>query len=327
MKNLTIINAELTRKLLPMPLCIEAMAKAMVAVSASNVVLPPRLITALADPNNFFGLMPGDANELPVYGAKVVSMHPHNPSRGLPTVQGFVTLFDSDTGSPLALVDGGELTAIRTAAASGLATRLLAREDAGSCGIFGTGVQAVTHIDAMAAVRQLETVLVWGRDFTKATEFAAAQAERTGLSVRSTPDPAEAGACDLVCTVTASPEPILLGEWVKSGAHVNLAGAHSLTTREADTRLVAKSRVYVDLMESAKNEGGDVMIPIHEGDLDASHLLGEIGQVIVGELQGRTNETQITLYNSLGITTQDLYAANAVYTQASAQNLGEQVNF
>ena len=262
---LRIINAADVRRLLPMGECIDVMASAMAALSAGTVTVPRRLLAPLSDSSGALLLMPGSSTTLPSYGAKVVSLHPDNPARGFPAVQGFVALFDRDNGTPTALLAGGEITAIRTAAASGLATRLLAREDATRCGIFGTGVQAVSHIDAMLAVRPLEEILIWGRDAGRAAAFAGEQSQRTGKVVRATADPAEAAACPILCTVTGSAEPILKGAWVNSGTHINLVGAHTLSTREADSELIARAALYVDSMESNANEGGDFMIPLKEG--------------------------------------------------------------
>ncbi len=317
-----IVNAEQVRALLPMAECVDAMEPAMIAASTGTVAIPPRLISPLIDESGFFALMPGSSAELGTYGAKVISLHPANPSQGLPAIQGFVTLFDHQTGAPVAIIEGAEVTGIRTAATSGLATRELARPDASSCGVFGNGVQAETHIDAMCAVRPIEEILIWARDPGKARDFAAGQAERTGRVVRVTEDPAEAAACDVVCTVTSSPEPVLNGDWVQPGAHVNLVGAHSLTTREADTELIAKAALYVDLMESCRNEGGDFMIPLKEGAIGEEALVGEIGQLLNGSIPGRADDQQITVYNSLGMTAQDLFAARHVYDRALETGVG-----
>lgn len=325
--SLTIINADLTRRLLPMADCIDVLEPAMIAASDGSVSAPPRLASPLADGSGTMLLMPGSSAALGTYGAKVIGLHPDNPPRGMPSIQGFVTLFDYASGAPLALVEGATVTAVRTAAASGLATRQLAREDASSCGIFGTGTQAATHIEAMCAVRPIDRILLWGRDPARARALAAEQAKLRGLNVQASEDPAEVGACDLVCTVTGSPTPILRGDWVRSGAHVNLVGSHSLTTREADTALLAKSEVFVDLLESACNEGGDVMIPLQAGELSENPIRGEIGRVLSGELAGRGSAAQITLYKSLGIVAQDLFAANHVYHRALELGLGVTIDF
>ena len=322
-----IINAEEVRQLLPMAECIVVMEPAMIAASSGTIAIPPRQFSPLIDESGLFGMMPGSSAELGNYGAKVISLHPDNPAAGRPAIQGFVTLFDHATGAPVAIIEGAEVTAIRTAAASGLATRLLAREAASSCGIFGIGVQAITHIDAMCAVRPISDVVIWGRDSHRTRAFAAEQAKRTGLRVRATEQPEEAAACDLVCTVTGSPEPILKGAWVQPGAHVNLVGAHSLRTRESDSELIARSALYADLMESCRNEGGDFMIPVQEGVIDESAIRGELGQLCQGQLPGRDSDEQITVYKSLGITAQDLFAARHVLNKAIETGAGVEVPF
>jgi ornithine cyclodeaminase len=321
-----IINRKEVERLLPMAACIDVMSDAMRAASAGAVAMPLRLFTPLADNSGSLGLMPGSTLEPPFFGAKVISLRFDNPAKGLPTVQGFVSLFEHGTGTPVALIEGSSVTAIRTAAASGLATRELARRDARTHGVFGTGVQAVTHIDAVACVRDIDRVVVWGRDPEKVRRFAAQQSERTELEVKATDDPAEAAACDVVSTVTAANEPVLGGEWLRPGCHVNLVGVHTPDAREADTEAVRRARVYVDLMESAMNEAGDLLIPIAEGAISKAHILGEIGQVLAGTVPGRTGASDITLYKSLGIVAQDLFAAAHIYARALADGAGVEVD-
>lgn len=276
----------------------------------------------LADDSGSFGLMPGSLLEPPVYGAKVLSLHPDNPSRGLPMIQGFVVLFDHSNGELKALIEGAEVTAIRTAAASGLATRELARRSSSTHGVFGTGVQAATHIDAIAAVRPIEKVLVWGRDYAKAQAFADQQAARTAADIIAVDDPEPAANCDVVSTATAAADPVLRGAWLQPGAHVNLVGAHTATTREADSDALARSSIYVDLLDSAMNEAGDVLIPIQEGRVSASDIVGEIGQLLLGDIKGRADDDQITLYKSVGVVAQDLFAAEYVLREAEARSKG-----
>ena len=314
-----VIDADKVRTLLPMSACIDSMASAMIAASSERVTAPPRMITPLQSADDLLLVMPGSSSELSTYGAKIISLHPNNPANGHPAIQGYILLFDRQSGTPVALIDGAEITTLRTAAVSGLATKLLAREQASSCGIFGTGVQAVSHIDAMCAVRPIERINIWARDIDKATEFAKVQSLRTGKEVIAVINPEDAAACDVICTVTGSKNPILKGEWLSEGAHINLVGAHSLTTREADTEAIKKSAVYIDLMESLRNEGGDIMIPIKEGVIDEGHIVGEMGDLLTSKISGRTDDRQITLYNSLGITAQDLFAAEAVYANAKAE--------
>lgn len=316
-----IIDAAEVRELLPMDACIEAVAAAMAGVAAGTVQVPRRTFLPLESGEALL-LMPGVAREPNVYGAKIIGLHPDNPAQGRPAIQGFVALFDGDTGTPLCIVDGGALTSIRTAAASALATRLLARPDAATHGVFGTGALARTHIEAIAVVRPCSRVRVWGRHLRKARALAREEAGRTGLEIEAVADPAEAAACDVVSTVTGAAKPVLHGRWIRPGTHVNLVGAHSAGTREADSDLIAAARVYTDLMESLLEEGGDVLIPMREGRIDRSQIAGEIGEVLAGRLAGRTGDEEITVYKSHGITAQDLYAAHLAYTRALARGAG-----
>ena len=270
-------------------------------------------------------LMPASALDPPVYGAKVIGHHLANPARGLPSVQGYIALFNHETGAPVAIVEGSAITALRTAAASALATRELARQDARSHGVMGTGVQAAAHIEAVACVRQMDQVLVWGRDAKKVETFAGLQSERTGMAVKPTHVAADVAACDVVTTATGAAEPVLLGEWLNPGAHVNLVGAHAPDTREADTAAMTRSKIYVDLRRSALDEAGDILIPIAENAMMADAIVGELGQLINGEIPGRTADDDVTLYKSLGIAAQDLFAAARVYERAIAEGAGTEV--
>jgi ornithine cyclodeaminase len=314
---LQIIDAERVRKLLPMAECIDVMAEAMKAASGGDVVQPMRTVLPVDDAGGHLFVMPAASRTLGCYGAKLISLTPANAAKGLPAIRGSYLLFESETGAPVALIDASSLTAIRTAAASGLAARLLASPDVSTCGIFGTGVQARTHVDAMRAVRPIREVRIWGRDAGKAKLLAQELSSSAGL-VTAHQDPAEVAACDLICTVTGATRPILKGDWVRPGAHVNLVGAHTLTQREADTDLVRRSEVFVDLLEAAKREAGDVMIPVQEGSVPLDHIRGEIGNVAAGLLAGRTSPDQVTLYKSVGIAAQDLFAARHVFNKARA---------
>lgn len=312
--------------LLTMRDCVDALEPAMAAASAGEVAVPPRLMMPLIDDSGILALMPGSMGMPRFFGAKVVSFLPANPSRGRPPIQGFVALFDHDSGELAALADGGALTAIRTAAASALATRWLAREEASTCGIFGTGVQARSHVAAMLAVRRFGSVVVWGRSRQRAQALVEELNRSFDLPLVATDDPAEAAACDVLCTVTSSPEPVLRGDWVRPGTHVNLVGAHTAETREADTALISAASVFVDLVESAETEAGDLLIPRAEGAIDHDHTRREIGRVISGELPGRQSSDEITVYKSLGITVQDLAAAACVLERAAGTNVGTELS-
>jgi ornithine cyclodeaminase len=325
--SLLVIRAAEIRELLPMTECIKVMDRAMRAFSSGTVSAPSRIITALGGDSGYFILMPGEMQSPPIYGAKIVGLHPGNPAQGRPAVQGFVTLFDRNSGAPIALVDGAEITTIRTAAASALATRELARQDASSHGIFGAGVQAASHLDSVCAIRDIQHVCIWARDHEKARQFAQQHTERTGIMVSAVKDPAEAAACDIVSLTTNSPEPVLRGAWLQAGAHLNLIGAHEPQDREADSDAVAKSGVYVDSRRGALKEAGDILIPISEGRIRQKHIIGEIGEVLLGNASGRQDGNQITLYKSLGLVAQDLFAAEYVLNNARKTGKGQVVEF
>jgi ornithine cyclodeaminase len=315
---MNIIDAKQIQACLSMGECIDAMATAMRAVSDGALSMPLRTVMPLVDKSAYFAVMPGSLANPLVYGAKVISLHPANAAAGRPTIQGFVALFDHQTGEPIALVDGAEITAMRTAAVSGLATRLLARPDAATLGLFGYGVQATSHLEAICAVRKIEEVRVWGRSFERSREFAEQHSKSTSARIVAIEDPSAAAACDVVCTITAAAEPILRGQWIKPGAHINLVGAHAPTAREADTALITAARVYVDSLDSGFTEAGDILLPLKEGAIERSHVLGELGAVLAGRVAGRTSPKDITVYKSLGIVAQDLVAAHAVYQKFAA---------
>jgi len=299
--------------------CIEAMVTAMTSVTTGAIVAPPRTIMSLVDASGQFAVMPGSAATPQVYGAKLVSIHPANLASARPVIQGIVILFDHHTGAPLALVDGAEVTALRTAAASGLATRLLARKGARTLGLLGCSVQASSHLEAICTVRDIAEVRVWGRSPEKARDFVAKHSAKTSAKISAVSSAEEAAACDVICVVTGAHQPVIRGEWLHSGSHVNLVGAHTPTTREADSAVITRSRVYVDSLQSAFSEAGDLLIPIAEGAIDPSHIVGEIGALLLGRIAGRTNEDQVTVYKSLGLVAQDLVTAHALYTRCACQ--------
>jgi ornithine cyclodeaminase/alanine dehydrogenase-like protein (mu-crystallin family) len=313
--SIEIIDAATVRARLPMGDCIDAMATAMAGLTRGTIAVPSRIIMPLVDQSGYFAVMPGSASEPLVYGAKVAGLHPANLAAGRPVIQGVVILFDHRTGTPLALVDGAEITALRTAAASGLATRLLAREDAHTLGLLGYSVQADAHLEAICAVRDIREVRVWGRSAERARQFVGRHAATTGARLLAAATAREAAACDIVCAVTAAREPVILGEWVEPGAHINLVGAHAANAREADTALISRARVYVDSSAGAFSEAGDILIPLAEGAIERSHVVGEIGALLLGRVAGRSRSEEVTVYKSLGTVAQDLVAAHLVYTR------------
>jgi alanine dehydrogenase len=272
--------------------------------------------------------MPGYLDDPRGLGAKIITVYPDNAKRGLPSHLGLVLLFDAEIGFPLAVMDAAEVTAIRTAAASAVATRALARRDASHLAILGTGEQAATHLEAISKVRALRSVSVWGRSVDKAERFAEVEGPKLSLRVEvsKTAEDAVKGA-DIVCTVTASHEPVLNGAWLRRGAHVNLVGASRLHAREADDDLVTGSRFFVDSRTSARAEAGELKHAMDAGLVSESHVLGEVGEVLSGNVVGRTGDHDITVYKSLGVAAQDLAAAHVIYERAMRDGIGTRVPF
>jgi ornithine cyclodeaminase len=310
-------------RLLPMAECVEVMSGALMTLARGDAVLPLRSLVRLPDRPGLLGLMPAYLGEPRVMGLKVVTVMPGNHGTPVDSHQGAVLIFEVEQGRLLAIVDGTSITAIRTAAVSAVATRALAREDAGDLAILGSGVQAATHLEAMNTVRTLRRVRVWSRDPANAATFAARASARHGLTVEAMGSArAAVEGADLVCTTTAAREPVLEGAWLAPGVHINAAGACRSDTRELDTAAVAGARLYVDRRESALNEAGDFLIARGEGAFGDDHIIGELGEVLIGSVPGRRSREERTLFESLGIAVEDLAAAHHIWRKAEAEGRG-----
>lgn len=317
------LNREDVEALLPFGECIEVMAGALASLARDEAFQPLRVAHWLPDRRGLLVAMPGglfagpDGEDCGVLGVKVLTVFPGNAAHGEESHQGAVLLFEAKRGRPLAFLDASSITAIRTAAVSALATRLLAREDAGDLALLGAGVQARTHLSALREVRPLRRVRVWSRRPESAHRFAAEESARQGLRIEPAATAREAvDGADLICTVTAAVEPILQGEWIAPGAHVNAVGACTPNARELDTATVIRARLFVDRRESALNEPGEILTPLREGAIGEDHILGEIGELVVGRVTGRVSAEDITLFESLGLTVEDLAAARHIYRRA-----------
>jgi ornithine cyclodeaminase/alanine dehydrogenase-like protein (mu-crystallin family) len=326
--NTLIIPQSEVPALLPMAECIDAMAEALVSLARGEAVLPLRSMVWMPDRSGLLGLMPAYLGAPTSLGLKVISYLPANHGTERDSHQGAVLLFDTATGTLLAVIDASSITAIRTAAVSGLATRVLAREDAGDLAILGSGVQAESHLDAMRAVRRLRRVRVWSIHPQAARSFAERMSSRAGVAIEpvATAQAAVAGA-DIICTTTASPTPVLEGAWIARGAHVNAVGACFAANRELDTAAVVRARVIVDRRESALAEAGDLLIPMKEGAISESHIAGDLGDVLLDRVAGRRSPDEVTLFKSLGIAIEDLAAAHLIHARARAEGKGIAVDF
>jgi ornithine cyclodeaminase/alanine dehydrogenase-like protein (mu-crystallin family) len=296
--------------------CIPIVREAMIAFSKGETKQLLRAILPLGD-GRLFGSMPGGLGGRKVFGAKLISVFPENFAKGVQSHQGVVVLFDGETGAPVCILHAGEITAIRTAAASAVANDALARRNASRLAIHGYGEQARTHARAISKVRKLEAITVWGRAAERAQHYAhEMQAE---LDIPVIPAPT-ARACvvdaDIICTVSAAKEPILEGKWLRPGAHVNIVGSSYAGPVEVDNDLVQRARFIADSREGVLAQGAEFLRAKGAGLVGDDHVVGEIGQVLAGVIEGRQNDTQITAYKSLGHIVQDLAAAAALYSDA-----------
>ncbi len=267
-------------------------------------------------------LMYAALSDRPLFGAKVLSVFPGNFAAGLPSHRGGILLFDRVHGTPAALIDGGQTTAWRTAAASAIATDVLARKDAKVMALMGYGEQADRHVQAISAVRPIRELRVWGRSPDKARAFATRH-QSAKLVTRAFADPREAvGSADIVCTVTSSREPVLFGDWLAPGTHVNAVGASVPSCRELDDACLTRADLWVDYLPMALSAAGEIVEGIRKGLLSRQDIRGEIGMVLEGRISGRTDDAQITLYRSLGVPAQDIEFANFFVAEARARGIG-----
>lgn len=311
------------RMVLTMRDLIGAMEDALVRYSRREVAQPLRSIVEIGMQKAFFGVMPAFIPDLPALGTKVVTVFPSNSAAGLPTHLATILLLDPMTGELLAVVDGRFITEARTAAASAVSVKLLARQDASRLAILGSGVQARSHLEAIGLVRDLSAVRVWSPTAANRAAFAREMQPRCSAPIilAATAQDAVEGA-DLVVLVTASRDAVVRQEWIRAGAHVCAVGACRPNHREMDSALVASARLFVDSRTGALAEAGDIVIPIAEGAFDESHIAGELGEVAAGTVAGRQSDTETTIFKSLGMAVEDVAAAQLAYTKAAERGLG-----
>ena len=318
------VNHDDVLALLPMAECIDAVTDALRTLARGGALLPLRQVVRLPDGRNAFALMPAALNDPSALGAKIITVFPGNDATPYDSHQGAVLLFDTEYGRLIGILDASTITALRTAAVTAVATRLLAREDARTLALLGAGVQAGTHLESIGLVRRIDEVRVWSRSGDRARRFADryAAAGKRIVVCQSAREAAEGA--DVVCTITSSREPVLFGEWLAPGTHVNAVGASLATSRELDSAAVVKSRLYVDRRESTVNEGGDFLVPKREGLIGDDHIVGEIGELLIEppRIPGRRSADEITLFKSLGLAIEDVAAARRIYDRALAAGAG-----
>jgi ornithine cyclodeaminase len=307
------IDREEVARRLTYPVCIPIVRQAMIALSAGETVQLLRSIIELS-PGRLYGTMTGAMSSHGAFGSKLISVFEENFAKGIQSHQGVVVLFEPQSGAPVCVLHAGEITAIRTAAASAVATDALARPEARRMAVLGYGEQAATHCRALRHVRELESITVWGRSAQRAQAFARRMQEELELPVHAFADARGAvEAADIVCTVTGASEPVLLADWVAPGTHLNLVGSSRAGPAEVDGALVLRSRFFADSRAGVLAQGAEFLRAKAAGLVDDDHILGEIGEVLSGRLAGRRSAEEITAYKSLGHIVQDLASAWALY--------------
>ena len=296
-------------ELLDYPGCMDAMRRAMIALSNDERPQPLRQIFTVGK-DEMFGTMPGELRALSTFGAKLVSVFHEPDGSGRTRHQGVVVAYDGQTGAVSCIADAEPITKIRTACATAAATDALARKDAEVLAIFGTGVQSEAHLHALPLVRQFREILLWGQSAERTRSVAKRMSRELSREIEPVSSGREAaGRADVICTVTSSAKPILLADWVKAGTHINLVGSSYLGPVEVDNALVAKARYFADYRPGVLAQGAEFAAARDAGLVDDSHVVGEIGEVLAGRIQGRGDDDQITIYKSLGHVVQDLAAA------------------
>jgi ornithine cyclodeaminase/alanine dehydrogenase-like protein (mu-crystallin family) len=311
-----VLDEYAVRQLLPMNECIDVMAEALSSLARGEVANPLRSMTQPEGGESLMVLMPVHrGGERRLWGLKALAIFPANAARGLDSHQGFVALFDGETGETRALLNAGAITSVRTAAVSAVATRALARHDARVVALIGAGVQAKAHVEAMRAVLPNARLVGWSRT----------PGRLSGIEEAATAEGAVRDA-DVVVTATSASTPVVAREWLRDGVHINAVGSAFPNARELDTATVRDSAYFVDSRVSAFAEAGDFLIPLGEGAISEDHIRAELGDVLIGSADGRRDDDEITVFESLGLAVEDLVAAEYVLARAEAENVGTLVS-
>jgi alanine dehydrogenase len=322
-----ILSESDVRQLLSMDELIDAMEEALRRFSAGEVQQPLRTVLEVGAERAYFGVMPAAMGDPPALGAKLVTVFAANHAKGLPSHLATILLFDPLTGALACLLDGRYITEARTAAVSAVSARALARPDADVLAILGSGVQARSHLEAIARVRPLRAVRVWSPTEAHRRRFADEMGAVSGLTVEAAPDARTAvREAQIIVLVTASPVPVLQNDWVAPGAHVVAVGACRPDQREMDPALVARGRLFVDSRQGALSEAGDVVLGIAEGRFGPGHLAGELGELLDGRVRGRVSIQDLTIFKSLGMAVEDVAAARLAYRRAGETGKGREMS-
>ena len=323
-----IVNKQEIIDAISMQECIDSMQETLILLEEGYATNPLRNSMMVSDKNGLLSMMPGYINKKNIMGIKSVSVYPENANNGLESHQGSVTLFNAKNGVPLAIMDAGQITAIRTAAVSAVATKILANKNSKILTILGSGVQASTHIEAMNTILNLDEIRVWSRNKNNAKTFIEEQSKKYDVPFQHF-DSVNDSICDadVICTTTASVEPILYGKYLMDGVHINAVGSSVYNTRELDGTAMKLCKLYVDKKESTINESGDFLIAKQEGAIDDNHIIGSLGEILINQINGRKNHTDMTLFKSLGLAVEDIATAFFIYNKYENTGKGNWVEF
>jgi len=318
-----ILTGEDVRQALPMRQAIEAMKVAFAQLSTGQADVPLRVALRMDRHNGVTFFMPAYLAASDQMAVKIVSVFADNPARGLPLIHALVVVVDATTGEPAAVMDGTYLTALRTGAASGAATDLLARQDACTVAVFGAGAQGRTQLEAVCAVRPIREAWIYDLEPERAAAYAAEMGQRLSLSVKVGASPSEAvRQADVICTATTSSTPVFDDTDVQPGTHINGVGAYTPQMQEIPTETVLRAKVVIDHREASLAEAGDLLVPLRQGLMTEDHIYAELGEIAAGLKAGRSSPEEITIFKSVGVAVQDVAAAGAVLEAARSMGLG-----
>ena len=323
-----ILNRGDVEAVLSMRGAIDVLERSFRELAEGKATVPTRLGLTIAEANGVFLAIPAHLTASGALGMKLVTSYPDNPGKyHLPTIQATILYYDDQTGRPLALMEGAHITAVRTGAASGLATRYLARETSRVVGLIGSGVQAETQLEAVCCVRPVIKANVYSPTPSRAASFAARMSARLDIEVRAVDEARHAvEGCDIVIAATSAKNPVVKGEWIDAGTHINGVGSHAPEKRELDSDAVCKAKVVVDSLAAALQEAGDLLLPMAEGVITRDHIYAELGELVAGSKPGRTGQQEITFFKSVGLAVEDVAVAQLVYERARSLGIGRDLD-
>jgi len=320
-----LLNRDDVANVLDMKDCMDVVENAFAELANGTAVLPLR--SNISPPDGLSLYMPAYLKQMKALACKVVTVYKNNPAKyNLPVVIGKVLLQDPETGDVSCIMDGGYLTAVRTGAASGVATKYLAKEKVGqTAGIFGTGVQASMQLWAVSVARKINKTLIYDINEAAASNFKEKMSAKLNMEIDIVNTPEEVLAADIICTATSSPTPVFDGNSVKEGTHINGIGSHTPNARELDEVIIKRSKFIGDSKEACFSEAGDIIIPVNDKVIPESHFYAELGEIITGKIVGRKNDSEITIFKSNGLAIQDAATAKLIYDKALEKNIGQKV--